>query len=227
MKRFFSHLPAWVEASAAGIWRASANIMAMACSAVVIELPNGVFITITPRGGGGRDVDVVDADAGAADHLQLLGRGEQLGGDLGGRADGEAVVVADDPGELVLVEAGLDVDVDAALLEDRDGGGGELVGDENAGAWGKSCEWAADAPRRMECGTAPPRMPDDGIERGRRDPALPPSRGGGASDAAQAALASLAFSAAKAQSSQGVSASTSAVSTVAPHQMRRPGGASR
>ena len=49
MKRFFSHLPACVDASAAGISRASANIIAMACSAVVIELPNGVFITMTPR----------------------------------------------------------------------------------------------------------------------------------------------------------------------------------
>ena len=48
MKRDFSHLPAWVEAFASGIWRATANIMAMACSAVVIELPKGVFITITP-----------------------------------------------------------------------------------------------------------------------------------------------------------------------------------
>ncbi len=48
LKRFFSHLPACVEASAAGIWRASANISAIACSAVVIELPKGVFITITP-----------------------------------------------------------------------------------------------------------------------------------------------------------------------------------
>ena len=48
MKRFFSHLPACVEASACGIWRASASIKLMACSAVVIELPNGVFITITP-----------------------------------------------------------------------------------------------------------------------------------------------------------------------------------
>jgi hypothetical protein len=48
MNRLFSHLPAWVEASAAGIWRASANIMAIACSAVVIELPKGVFITTTP-----------------------------------------------------------------------------------------------------------------------------------------------------------------------------------
>jgi hypothetical protein len=45
----FSHLPAWVEASAAGIWRATANIIAMACSAVVIELPKGVFMTMMPR----------------------------------------------------------------------------------------------------------------------------------------------------------------------------------
>ena len=48
MKRFFSHLPAWVEASACGISRASASIRVMACSAVVIELPNGVFITMMP-----------------------------------------------------------------------------------------------------------------------------------------------------------------------------------
>src|SRR6185437_6232688 len=46
---FFSHLPARVEASASGICRASASISVMACSAVVIELPNGVFITMMPR----------------------------------------------------------------------------------------------------------------------------------------------------------------------------------
>ena len=39
MKRDFSHLPAWVERSAAGIWRDSANIIAIVCSAAVIELP--------------------------------------------------------------------------------------------------------------------------------------------------------------------------------------------
>ncbi len=48
MNPFLGHSPAWVRALASGIWRASANIMAMACSAVVIELPNGVFITTTP-----------------------------------------------------------------------------------------------------------------------------------------------------------------------------------
>ena len=49
MKRFFSHLPARVDESASGNSRATANIRATACSAVVIELPNGVFITIMPR----------------------------------------------------------------------------------------------------------------------------------------------------------------------------------
>ena len=48
MKSFLGHLPACVCAFASGIWRASANISATACSAVVIELPKGVFITTTP-----------------------------------------------------------------------------------------------------------------------------------------------------------------------------------
>ena len=48
MKRFFSHFPAWVEVSACEICRASASISVIACSAVVIELPNGVFITMMP-----------------------------------------------------------------------------------------------------------------------------------------------------------------------------------
>ena len=125
MKRFFSHLPACVEASACGIWRASASISVIACSAVVIELPNGVFMTMMPLRGRRRDIDIVDADAGAADHLQVLGVLENLRRHLGGRADGEAVVIADDLGELVLVlaEIGLEIDLDAAVLEDLDGGG--------------------------------------------------------------------------------------------------------
>ena len=74
MKRFFSHLPAWVEALASGSWRASANISAMACSAVVIELPNGRVHHHDALRRGGGDVDIVDADPGAADDLEV-GRG--------------------------------------------------------------------------------------------------------------------------------------------------------
>ena len=122
MKRFFSHLPDWVDWSACGISRASANSIAIACSAVVIELPNGVFMTTMPRARGGGHVDRVDADPGAADHLQA-GQGgvHRRGVDPGRAAHGEAVVIADDRLELVGRQAGLLVDVDAALAEDRRG----------------------------------------------------------------------------------------------------------
>ena len=84
------------------------------------------------RGGG--NVDIVDADAGAADDFQVFGAFEDLGRDLGRRADGEAVVIADDRGELVLVlaERRLEIDLDAALLENSDGGGRKSVGNEHA-----------------------------------------------------------------------------------------------
>ena len=48
-KRAFCHSPACVERSAWGMRRASASISASVCSAVVTELPNGVFMTTTPR----------------------------------------------------------------------------------------------------------------------------------------------------------------------------------
>ena len=82
------------------------------------------------------DVDVVDADAGAADDLQLLGLADQLFRHLGGRADGEPVILADDFFQLLLGEAGFEVDGDARVLEDLHGGGGEFVGNENAGSGG-------------------------------------------------------------------------------------------
>ena len=81
-----------------------------------------------------RNVDIVDADAGAADHLQPVRFFQKLGGDLGRRADGEAVETVDCRGELVLVlaEIGLEIDIDAAILEDLDGGRRQRVGDENS-----------------------------------------------------------------------------------------------
>src|ERR1700722_11222017 len=71
MKRFFSHFPAWVELSAWGIWRASASIKVMACSAVVMELPNGVFITMMPLPVAAGMSTLSTPMAGAADHLRL------------------------------------------------------------------------------------------------------------------------------------------------------------
>src|SRR5689334_18432263 len=120
MKRFFSHLPAWVDASACGISRASASIRVIACSAVVIELPNGVFITMMPL-------------AGAADHFQPCRLLDDLGRGLGGRTDRKAIVMADDLGEffLVLAEIGLEIHLDAAVFEDLHRGRRQRIGNEN------------------------------------------------------------------------------------------------
>src|SRR5690606_7906941 len=64
--------------------------------------------------------------------------------------------------------------------------------------------------------------PTVGMDAGECVPLSQPSPLKGRAQNGQAAL-----SEAQAQSSQGPSASMSAVSTVAPHQMRKPGGASR
>ena len=54
-----------------------------------------------PALGRGRDVDVVDADARAADDPQVVGALDQLRVELRGRADQDAVVGADPLGELL------------------------------------------------------------------------------------------------------------------------------
>ena len=45
----FSHLPAFIDAVAWGIFRTRESIMAIACSPVVTALPPGVFMTTIPR----------------------------------------------------------------------------------------------------------------------------------------------------------------------------------
>jgi hypothetical protein len=84
-------------------------------------------------GRGVGDIDVVDADAGAADHLEPGGGVDDFLGDLGRRADGEAVVFADTGDQLLRRFAGDDIDVAAHLGEDAGGVGIHLVGNENLG----------------------------------------------------------------------------------------------
>ena len=174
--------------------------------------------------GRGRNIDVVDADAGAADDLEVRGAFQELRRGLGGRADGKAVIVADHGGKLVLVlaEIGIEGHVDAAILEDLHGGGRQGVGNQNAGL-------------------------------GSGHGSVSRKRGGGANGIWQLAIGekgdtndrsearsdcrlsnpdcrlfqSVARVVAKAYSIHGISAFTSRACTVAPHQMRRPGGASR
>ena len=155
---FFSHLPARVEASASGICRASDSISVMACSAVVIELPNGVFITMMPRAVAAGMSTLSTPMPARPITFRLVACSRIFGRDFGRRADREPVEAVDDRGELVLVlaEAGLEIDLDAAVLEDRDGGGRELVGNENFGhgmsivrsSTAETCFALDDGPRR-------------------------------------------------------------------------------
>ncbi len=81
--------------------------------------------------GGGGAIDVVDAHAGASDHLELGGGFEDHGGDLGSTPDAEPVEFADDLGQLGGVVGGLvvvDDDLDlAGGLEDLLGQGRHVV----------------------------------------------------------------------------------------------------
>ena len=82
--------------------------------------------------GRGLDVDVVEPDAGAGDDLEVLGRGERLGVDLGGRADQDRVDVDDRGEQLVSVGAVAVPDLEVGA-ERVHGGGAELFGDEYDG----------------------------------------------------------------------------------------------
>ena len=74
MKRFFSHLPAWVEASASGNCAGEREHQGDGMLGGGDRIAERrVHHHHAARGGGG-DVDIVDPDPGAADDLQI-GRG--------------------------------------------------------------------------------------------------------------------------------------------------------
>jgi len=124
MNLFFSHLPACVERSASG-----SGAQRQHQRDGMLGGRDGVAERRVHHddalGCRRRNIDIVDADAGAADDLEVFCIGENLRRHLGGRADGEAVKTADDFGELVFVlaETGLEIDLDAAVLEYLHGGG--------------------------------------------------------------------------------------------------------
>jgi hypothetical protein len=84
--------------------------------------------------GGRRQLDIVDADAGAAHRLEPVGAAQKLVGDLGGGSDGEPVIIADagEKGLLVGAELRLVVDREAAVAHDLNRGFAQPVGDQHA-----------------------------------------------------------------------------------------------
>ena len=77
-----------------------------------------------PALGGRRHINVVDADAGAANNPQLVGRFDDFGSHRGARANHQGVVVADDRLELLGGQASAHIhlshlgqDVDPRLVD--------------------------------------------------------------------------------------------------------------
>ncbi len=133
MKRFFSHLPSLGRSVGLGQLageREHQRDRMLGGGDRVAE--GGVHDDHAARRGSG-NIDIIDPDARAADHLQP-GRGvEDRLGDLGRAADREPVIVADDRGELVGGLAGDFVHLDPALAEDFGGLGVHFVADEDFG----------------------------------------------------------------------------------------------
>ena len=86
--------------------------MAIACSAVVTELPNGVFMTTTPRLRRGVDINVINPDPGAAHDFQIFGRVEQFGRNGRRRAYGQSIGISNCFSEFIVSQTGPEIDVD-------------------------------------------------------------------------------------------------------------------
>ena len=128
-----SQRPATSAEWAWGTLRAWASSSAIVCSAADTMLLCGALTTITPRVGGGVDVDVVEPDAGPADDEQVGAGGEHLVGDRGRRADDQGVGADDRLEQLLGGQPALHVDLVAGGAEAVQPAVGDLFGDEDAG----------------------------------------------------------------------------------------------
>ncbi len=82
--------------------------------------------------GSRRNIDIVETDAGASDHLQPSGRFEQIFGHLCRAPDDQCIVIADNGFERRRCEAGFHVHVDARrLLEHLDPNFTKIVAYQN------------------------------------------------------------------------------------------------
>ncbi|MCI1755467.1 MAG: hypothetical protein LKM31_06530 [Sphingobium sp.] len=133
MKRFFGHLPACVEAFGFGHLareREHQRDGVLGGGDRIAERRVHHHHALAPKR---RNIDIVDADPGAADDLQI-GRGiEDFLRHLGRAADGKAIIVADHRFQLFGGLAGDDIDVAATLGERSRGVGVHLVGNKYFG----------------------------------------------------------------------------------------------
>ena len=128
-----SQAPTVSDAWACGTLRASASSSASVCSAAVITFDCGALATMMPRLVAASTSTLSTPTPARADRLQALGPLEQVGGELGGRADQDAVELADAALELAVLPVDAQLDVEAGLAQELDAGVADLLLDEDLG----------------------------------------------------------------------------------------------
>ena len=130
-KLFLSHLPCFIDASAAGIFRASASTQrhrqfrdADAVGARRVHDDDAARA-------GGVDVDVVDAGAGARDRAKPRRGGDQIGGHFRGAAHDDGVGVGEIGGQVGRRAAAARIDGPAFGAQEVERRGREVVGDDD------------------------------------------------------------------------------------------------
>ena len=91
-----SQRPALRDAVPWGTLRASAIIMAIACSAVVMTLPSGVFMTTTPRLVAAGISTLSSPMPARPTTFKAARTDKQVFSDLGGTTNNQGVVITDD-----------------------------------------------------------------------------------------------------------------------------------
>ena len=146
-------------ACACGMLRASASISATVCSAAAMMFDCGALATMMPRLVAASTSTLSTPMPARPITLQVVGALDQVGGQLGRRADQDPVVVADALGELLVVPVDADVDVEA-LAQQVDAGVGDLLLDEDAVAarssTGAHAAAATPASRNTRCAAPTP-----------------------------------------------------------------------
>ena len=127
-----SHFSDFIEASAAGMFRARESRSGQRQLAVETRLPPGEFMTMTPRRVAAARSTLSTPTPGRPITLRLFAASRHLGRDLAAAADGDRVVGADDPGESAGRERLLDVDRPPFGPQDLEAAVGDSFEDENA-----------------------------------------------------------------------------------------------
>ena len=128
------------------------------CSALASAIEFGALTTITPLRGGRFDVDVVDTDAGAPDHDELVGRVEHCRSDLGGTANDQGVRAVNRADQLVGRETEPHIDLEPRIAQGIETALGQLLGDEHTGHGAEARPHPAHAPNGLTVGRATTRV---------------------------------------------------------------------